>query len=162
MKTIKAIIAFFFCLSLFVGCCNCIRDYSKVPDEEKIKKFETLAKEGVKITATYATTYTETTIKIMKIPVKTYEMKYYFQVEGVSYSGTQKLNKLPKLPVVEAAYMPKNSSINSPDAKKEAEQVKETENSNFALWLGIILLGIGSLGIIGSYSIIQEEFNKDE
>ena len=50
-------------------------------------------------------------MKIAKVPIKTYSIKYKYEVNGVEYEGEQSTSKLPESPVVEVYYLKDNPSV---------------------------------------------------
>ena len=133
-----------------LACKTCARNYIKGSDEEKIAQYETMIKENTKTIAVYDSVYTEHTVKIAKVPVKTYSIKYKYEVNGVKYEGEQRaLMDPPNTPVVEVYYLKDNPSVNEIDPASSLKYEKEKETSNtdlyFAIFWGMLalLLAIG-------------------
>ena len=94
-----------------LACKTCAGDYIEGSNKEKVAEYEALIKENTKTTAVYDSVYTEHTVKIAKVPIKTYSIKYKYEVNGVEYEGEQSTSKLPESPVVEVYYLKDNPSI---------------------------------------------------
>ena len=62
------------------ACKTCAGDYIEGSDKEKVAEYEALIKENTKTTAVYDSVYTEHTVKIAKVPIKTYTIKYKYEV----------------------------------------------------------------------------------
>ena len=133
-----------------LACKTCARNYIKGSDEEKIAQYETMIKENTKTIAVYDSVYTEHTVKIAKVPVKTYSIKYKYEVNGVKYEGEQRaLMDPPNTSVVEVYYLKDNPSVHdiNPASSLKYEKEKETNNTDlyFAIFWGVLalLLAIG-------------------
>ena len=133
-----------------LACKTCARNYIKGSDEEKIAQYETMIKEKTKTIAVYDSVYTEHTVKIAKVPVKTYSIKYKYEVNGVKYEGEQRaLMDPPNTSVVEVYYLKDNPSVHdiNPASSLKYEKEKETNNTDlyFAIFWGVLalLLAIG-------------------
>ena len=133
-----------------LACKTCAGDYIEGSDEEKIAQYETMIKENTKTIAVYDSVYTEHTVKIAKVPVKTYSIKYKYEVNGVKYEGEQRaLMDPPNTPVVEVYYLKDNPSVNEIDPASSLKYENEMETSNTDLYFAIfwsvlaLLLAIG-------------------
>ena len=143
-----------------LACKTCAGDYIEGSDEEKIAQYETMIKENTKTIAVYDSVYTEHTVKIAKVPIKTYSIKYKYEVNGVKYEGEQSTSKLPESPVVEVYYLKDNPSVNEIDPASSLKYEKEKETSNtdlyFAIFWGVLAL-ILAIGLLGEF----RDFKKD-
>ena len=132
-----------------LACKTCAGDYIEGSNKEKVAEYEALIKENTKTTAVYDSVYTEHTVKIAKVPIKTYSIKYKYEVNGVKYEGEQSTSKLPESPVVEVYYLKDNPSVHdiNPASSLKYENEKETSNTDlyFAIFWGVLalLLAIG-------------------
>ncbi len=132
-----------------LACKTCAGDYIEGSDEEKIAQYETMIKENTKTIAVYDSVYTKHTVKVAKLPMTTYSIKYKYEVNGVKYGGEQSTSKLPESPVVEVYYLKDNPSVNKIDPASSLKYEKEKETSNtdlyFAIFWGVLalLLAIG-------------------
>ena len=133
-----------------LACKTCAGDYIEGSDEEKIAQYETMIKENTKTIAVYDSVYTEHTVKVAKLPMTTYSIKYKYEVNGVKYGGEQRgLIDPPNTPVVEVYYLKDNPSVNKIDPASSLKYEKEKETSNtdlyFAIFWGVLalLLAIG-------------------
>ncbi len=89
--------------------------------------------------------YTEKTVKIAKIPVKTYEVGYTFKVDEKVFSGVKTLKNPPTEPILVVKYMPSDPSINAANPEEELSTLGENEGvtSTLLIGLGLILAGFG-------------------
>ena len=133
-----------------LACKTCAGDYIEGSDEEKIAQYETMIKENTKTIAVYDSVYTKHTVKVAKLPMTTYSIKYKYEVNGVKYGGEQRgLIDPPNTPVVEVYYLKDNPSVNKIDPASSLKYEKEKETSNtdlyFAIFWGVLalLLAIG-------------------
>ena len=133
-----------------LACKTCAGDYIEGSDEEKIAQYETMIKENTKTIAVYDSVYTKHTVKVAKLPMTTYSIKYKYEVNGVKYGGEQRgLIDPPNTPVVEVYYLKDNPSVNKIDPASSLKYEKEKETSNTDLYLAIfwgvlaLLLAIG-------------------
>ena len=144
-----------------LACKTCAGDYIEGSDEEKIAQYETMIKENTKTIAVYDSVYTEHTVKIAKVPVKTYSIKYKYEVNGVKYEGEQSTSKLPESPVVEVYYLKDNPSVNEIDPASSLKYEKEKETSNtdlyFAIFWGVLAL-ILAIGLLGEFRDFKKEY----
>ena len=133
-----------------LACKTCAGDYIEGSDEEKIAQYETMIKENTKTIDVYDSVYTKHTVKVAKLPMTTYSIKYKYEVNGVKYGGEQRgLIDPPNTPVVEVYYLKDNPSVNKIDPASSLKYEKEKETSNtdlyFAIFWGVLalLLAIG-------------------
>ena len=133
-----------------LACKTCAGDYIEGSDEEKIAQYETMIKENTKTIAVYDSVYTKHTVKVAKLPMTTYSIKYKYEVNWVKYVGEQRgLIDPPNTPVVEVYYLKDNPSVNKIDPASSLKYEKEKETSNtdlyFAIFWGVLalLLAIG-------------------
>ena len=145
-----------------LACKTCARNYIKGSDEEKIAQYETMIKENTKTIAVYDSVYTEHTVKIAKVPVKTYSIKYKYEVNGVKYEGEQRaLMDPPNTPVVEVYYLKDNPSINKIDPASSLKYEKEKETSNtdlyFAIFWGVLALFL-AVGLWIEFKDFKKEY----
>jgi hypothetical protein len=145
---------------------NLIRDHFNNDLEkqldEKIENFEKLVKKPVKIGAFLDSVYKETTVEIMKVPIKFYETKYFFQVDNKTYQGVYAPKEKPTIPFIEVSYLAENPNINNVDPQKELENLRGAKGSNFGLYAGIILLLLGVSMIYSSVKGIKAEKKAKE
>ena len=133
-----------------LACKTCAGDYIEGSDEEKIAQYETMLKENTKTIAVYDSVYTKHTVKVAKLPMTTYSIKYKYEVNGVKYGGEQRgLIDPPNTPVVEVYYLKDYPSVHdiNPTSSLKYEKEKDTDNTNlyFAIFWGVLalLLAIG-------------------
>lgn len=120
------------------------RDYFGSSTGEAKEKYETLISSGQTTVAQLNSEYKETTIKVAKIPIKTYEVYYTFSVNGKQYNGTKKLRSPPIDRTMQVVYLPSNPVINSINPKEELKKINEMEGeiSTLMIGAGVILLGL--------------------
>jgi hypothetical protein len=137
---------------------GCISDYIKGGDKEAISNYEKMIADSSVTIGILDSVFTEQTIEIAHIPLKTYEFKYYFKVDDVSYSGKATFDSLPKQSIIKIHYLKNDPGISSTNPKKALYDEKEKETSSSNLIIGIIW---GILGILGIFGIVAEFKKKD-
>lgn len=147
---IYAVIAILVCALLSK---SCISDYMKGGDKTAIAKYEAMLADNSKTTATLQEQYKEVTVKIMKVPVKTYEFKYDYTVDGRSYTGEHTFSSLPTTTDLEVYYLKSNPWYSVVDPKSKLDSENEKNASKGPLWWGI---GWGILGILVLVGFISE------
>ena len=145
-----------------LACKTCAGDYIEGSDEEKIAQYETMIKENTKTIAVYDSVYTKHTVKVAKLPVTTYSIKYKYEVNGVKYEGEQRgLMDPPNTPVVEVYYLKDNPSVNKIDPASSLKYEKERETSKtnlyFAIFWGVLAL-ILAVGLWIQFKEFKEEY----
>ena len=145
-----------------LACKTCAGDYIEGSDEEKIAQYETMIKENTKTIAVYDSVYTKHTVKIAKLPMTTYSIKYKYEVNGVKYGGEQRgLIDPPNTPVVEVYYLKDNPSVNKIDPASSLKYEKEKETSNtdlyFAIFWGVLALFL-AIGLWGEFRDFKKEY----
>lgn len=145
---------------LFVCCQTCTNDYIKGGDKKAIANYQTMIKDNSSTTAEYDPMYEETTIKIAKVPVKTYDFKYHFSIDNQTYTGEITLTKLPTSNQLKVFYLKTNPNINTldPQGALQIEKEKNSSNSNLYWAIGWGILAV--LMLIGFISNIKEIINN--
>ena len=146
---ISAVIAILVCVFLSKGCFS---DYMKGGDKDAIARYEAMLADNSKVTAQLQDEYKEVTVKIMKVPVKTYEFKYDYKVDGRSYSGEHTFSQLPTTQNLEVYYLKGNPAVScvNPASKLSSEKEKNTSKSGLYWGIGWAILGLMMLiGFIG-------------
>ncbi len=121
------------------------RDYLGDTGQEKRKQLEELIATGKETTGTLKGEYVEKTIKIAKMPVKTYEVSYDFVANDKNYTGVKTLKMPPKESTVKVVYLDSNPEINAVNPQEELASFKKSEgdSTTLLLGLGLILVGLG-------------------
>jgi len=145
-----------------LACKTCAGDYIEGSDEEKIAQYETMIKENTKTIAVYDSVYTKHTVKVAKLPMTTYSIKYKYEVNGVKYEGEQRaLMDPPNTPVVEVYYLKDNPSVNEIDPASSLKYEKEKESSNtdlyFAIFWGVLALFL-AIGLWVEFRDFKKEY----
>jgi hypothetical protein len=155
MEKVKSIIYSIVGLLLFGALAKgCFKDYAKGGNKETIKNCEAVIAEKNIATAMYDENYIETTVKIMKVPTKTYQFTYKFDAEGKKYSGHISLGSLPTSDTLSVYYLKSNPRINYVDPAETLKVEKEKESSNGDLYWGIwwsILALIMLVSVFGNF-----------
>jgi hypothetical protein len=129
---------------------GCFSDYKKGGNKVTIQNCEKILAENSFAIAQYDETYTEHTIKIMRIPTKTYQFTYKFEVDGKIYSGGNTFTSLPTSDTAKVFYLKSNPNVNYFDPASTLKTEKEKDSSNGDLYWGIgwcimALIMLGSL-----------------
>jgi hypothetical protein len=151
---ISAVIAIFVCFFL---CKSCVSDYMKGGDKAAIAKYEAMLKDNSKTTAILQERYKEVTIKVMKVPMKTYQFKYDYIVDGHNYTGNHTFTTLPTSQDLEVYYLKTDPSFSIVDPNDKLNSEKEKNVSKGPLWWGI---GWGVLGLMVLLNFISEVRGK--
>lgn len=163
MKKIKSWIYLAIYLIILFGLCKtCITDHINGSSPSKINNLETMISDNTVVQAKLSNEYKETTIKIMKIPVKTYEFDYTFQLDNKTFSDKITLYDLPKSQYIKLYYLKNNPNIVSqnPQADLEEEMKKDTTNANL-IW-GIIFGILGLLVLIATIGKISKAIKQKQ
>ena len=145
-----------------LACKTCAGDYIEGSNKEKVAEYEALIKENTKTTAVYDSVYTKHTVKVAKLPMTTYSIKYKYEVNGVKYGGEQRgLIDPPNTPVVEVYYLKDNPSVHdiNPASSLKYEKEKDTDNTNlyFAIFWGVLAL-ILAIGLWVEFRDFKKEY----
>ena len=122
-----------------------IRDYFGNTAGDREGDLEQLIANGQETMGTLSDEYTEKTVKIAKIPVKTYEVAYSFKVGKESYTGNKSLMAPPTMPLVAVTYLPNDPAVNAIDPADELSNLTKSEGDTTTLLigLGLFLAGAG-------------------
>lgn len=157
---IQRIITLLVILFMFSVCKNCAGSYIKGSDQEYISNLQKMISENNVAQAIYYPEYTEKTIKVMKVPVKTYEFNYFFFVNNKQYEGTRSLSKLPEANNFTIYYLSNNPNINSANPEDELKAELEKENSKSDLYWAIGWGVLGLFTLIGFVVDIKESMSN--
>lgn len=147
---------------LFFCCQTCSSDYIKGGDNKAIADYQKMIKDNSSTTAFYDPIYKETTIKIAKIPVKSYEFKYHFTVEGTVYDGEITHTKLPTSSEFKVFYLKGNPAINTLDPQGALASETEKNSSKSDLYWAIGWGILATLMLIGFILNIKEAMEKKQ
>src|SRR5688572_19317149 len=100
-------------LALVVIGIQVTRDHFGDTSKEKRAKLNQLISSGQQTVATLNDEYTEKTVKLAGIRVKTYEVGYKFNVDGQEYSGTTTLKEPPTQSQADVKYLSHDPSVNA-------------------------------------------------
>ena len=128
---------------------SCVTDYIKGGDKEAIAKYEKMFSDSSFTIGVLDSEYKEVTVRVMRVPIKTYEFKYKFNVEGNSYKGEHTFSKLPENEIVKIYYLKSDPSFNCVNPEERLEKEKEKESSNSDLYWGIAWGIFCLLAIVG-------------
>ncbi|MEZ4986025.1 MAG: hypothetical protein R2795_13480 [Saprospiraceae bacterium] len=121
------------------------RDYFGNTSKDERNQLEQLISGGEETFGVLKSEYKEKTVKVAKVPIKTYEVGYDFKVGEKEYSGLKTMKSPPTEPVVKVKYLPSNPEINAVDPEEELASLSAYEGDIFTLLigLGLILAGLG-------------------
>jgi hypothetical protein len=145
-KKMKTIISFLLPIALLVIGVQFTRDYFGDTSKERKTKLEELISGGTETDGVLQNEYTEKTIKIAKIPVKTYEVTYSFKVNETEYTGTKTLKSPPTESAIKITYLPTNPAINASNPQEELALLNNYENDSTTLIIGLVLM-LAGLGL---------------
>jgi len=121
------------------------RDYFGDTTKDKRDKLEQLIANGNETMGILKSEYTEKTIKIAKLPIKTYEVGYDFQVGDKNYSGLKTMKSPPNNSTIAVKYLADNPEINAANPEEELASLDEYEGSSSTLLIGLGLILAGFL-----------------
>ena len=135
------------------------RDYFSDTNKEKKATLQQLLTNGKDAEAVLDSEYTEKTVTIARIPVKTYEVKYSFTVDGKNYTGLQVSKTEPAEATVKVKYLPNDPSVNAAGAEQELTDLNEQQDSGRGLYVGLAIIAAG-LGL-GVYRYISYKKSQE-
>jgi hypothetical protein len=161
MKNLKdKIFGIVLVLIAFSCCKQCTSEYVKGGDNKAISNYEKMLFDDSVVEAELYPDYKQTTIKIAGLPMKSYEFRYHFEIDGNKYEGEHTFNTdLPKSNLLKVYYLKSDPNFNMQNPKSELEKEKEKNSSNSSLYWAI---GWGILGIIMLIGLIDEFKKKEE
>jgi hypothetical protein len=151
---ISAVIALLVCAFLSKGC---ISDYMKGGDKAAIARYEKMLADDSKVTATLHDEYKEITVKIMKVPVKTYDFKYDYMVDGRPYTGRHIFSQLPTTRNLQVYYLKDDPSVSIVNPAGSLSSEKEKNSSKSPLYWGIGWAILGLLILVGFMMELREK-----
>ncbi|KAA3624615.1 MAG: hypothetical protein DWQ02_22865 [Bacteroidetes bacterium] len=119
------------------------RDYFGTSETKTREDLQLLVTSGERTMAILNNEYKEKTIKIAKIPIKTYEVNYTFMVRGKQYKGKKTLDSPPTSLEAEVTYLSIDPTINAIDPAEELSEFIESEGNIGYLITGMILFLVG-------------------
>ncbi|MTH16289.1 hypothetical protein [Flavobacterium sp. LC2016-01] len=138
----------------FSCCKQCSSEYIKGGDNKAISNYEKMIFDNSTAVAELYPEYKETTVKIAHVPIKTYEFRYHFDVNGNKYEGQHTFSTdLPKSNQLKVYYLKDDPNFNTQDPQTKLDAEKEKNSSNSSLYWAI---GWGILGLMMLYGLISE------
>lgn len=161
MTNLKDKILSFVILIICIACCKqCTSEYIKGGDNKAISNYEKMLFDNSTIEAELYPEYKQTTIKIAGLPIKSYDFRYHFDLDGIKYEGKHTFSvELPKSSKLKVYYLKDDPNFNTQNPKSELETEKEKNSSNSSLYWGI---GWGVFGLMTLFSLISEFKKKEE
>lgn len=112
---VGGLVAVLFCGAMCVQCTNMHLERN---DAEAISRYEKLLEENATAVATLGSEYKEVTLTVLKVPIKTFNFTYSFDVDGRSYTGEKTYQiELPKTDTLTVNYLREDPSINCSEPK---------------------------------------------
>jgi len=145
-------------LLLCITCCQqCAADYIKGGDNKAISNYEKMIFDKSITTAEFYPQYKEITVKVMKMPVKSYELRYHFNISGRKYEGSHTQTELPNGSQLQVYYLKEDPNFNSiyPETAMKAEKEKNSSKKNL-YWA----IGWGFLGFLSIITLFDKEDKK--
>ncbi len=154
-------------IAMFAVCAffsqQCTRTYLKGGDNKAISNYEKMLFDKSVVDAELYPEYKEITVKVMKVPIKTYEFRYYFELNGKKYEGQNTFQaELPKSDVIPVYYLKDDPNFNCVDPTSLLKTEKEKNSSNSDLYWGIGWGILGLLLLIGTFSKDEETVENKE
>ena len=161
MTNLKDKILSFVILIICISCCKqCTSEYIEGGDNKAISNYEKMLFDNSAIEAELYPEYKQTTIKIAGLPIKSYDFRYHFDLDGIKYEGKHTFSaELPKSSKLKVYYLKDDPNFNTQNPKSELETEKEKNSSNSSLYWGI---GWGVFGLMTLFSLISEFKKKEE
>lgn len=157
-KSIRSLLGSILCAVLFfIFSKGCISDYVKGSNKNDIAHYEKMIRDSSVAMGVLASVYDETTIKIAGAPIKSYDFKFTYTVDGVKHTGNKTYTQLPETPLITLYYLKDDPSVYSLDPRAALITEKEKETSLKPLCWGIFF---GIISLAAAYSVIQW-FKKD-
>jgi len=151
---------------LMMGGCSFTTDYfseSKQAELDlKVDHYEQLVKSSVEATAVLDSVYKETTMKLMGVPITTYETKYFFNVDDKMYTGIYNPTSPPTIPMITIKYLAADPSINSNDPQHELDLLKDRKVSKSSLYIGLVFLALGGGMVYLNFAAIRQQRRMEE
>ena len=136
---------------------GCISDYVKGGDNKAISNYEKMLFDSTIATAMLEPEYKITTVKIMGLPVKTYNFRYKFFVGTDSYGGGITYSEMPKKYTLPVFYLKGDPSFNSTNPAGALKAEKEKNTSKAPLYWGIAWGVLGLLCLLGFIGELREK-----
>ncbi|MCZ4245760.1 hypothetical protein [Pedobacter punctiformis] len=141
-----------------IFCKMCTDMHLKGGDNKAISNYEKMIFDNSIIEAELYPNYKEVTVKIMKLPIKTYEFRYHFDINNQKYEGSHTFNaELPKSNILKVYYLKDDPNFNCYDPKANLEIEKEENSSNKNLYWAIGWGAFGLLMLMGFIISLREE-----
>lgn len=152
---VGGLVATFFCGAMCVQCTNMHLEGS---DTEAISRYEKLISEQATAVAKLHPEYKEVTLTVLKVPIKTFNFTYSFDVDGRSYTGEKTYQiELPKTDTLTVNYLREDPSINCSEPEKLLESEKENGASKTNLIAAIIWGVLAALTLLGVFASFKEK-----
>lgn len=143
---------------------GCFKDYAKGGNKTIIANCEKILADNSYTIGELNPNYTEVTVKIMRIPTKTYQCTYSFNVEGSTYSGANTFTTLPTSDTLKVYYLKSNPKINylDPATLLKEEKNKNTSNGDlyWAIWWCFMVL-VMLFSLIGVFKNKKESATSE-
>jgi hypothetical protein len=159
MKKLKdkivGIVVFLLCTTF---CKQCTTTYIKGGDNKLISNYEKMIFDQSTIYAELYPEYKEHTITVMRVPMKSYEFRYHFELNGEKYEGSHTYqSSIPKTTLLKVYYLKDDPNFNcvNPEDLLKVEKEKNASNSN--LYWGI---GWGVLALVSLFGLLSKEKTK--
>jgi hypothetical protein len=147
---------------IFLACCQtCTNDYIEGGENKAISNYKKIISDNSFIIAHFNPIYTEKTVKIAGIPIKTFYFEYFFEIDNQRYEGKKTFTQLPKENEIKVYYLKENPNFNMLDPKKALEEEKEKNNPIGNLywavfWAILSLITLGGL-VVNTHKIISNK-----
>ncbi len=136
-----------------------LSSYMKGGDKTAIAHYQQMLADSSKVMAELAAEYKEVTLKVMKVPIKSYEFQYHFAINGQNYKGQHTFTDLPKTNQLQVYYLKAAPSINCVDPAGRLGNELNNNKSKIPLYIGIFF---GLLALANLYDLIKDFRDKKQ
>lgn len=143
-----------------VFCQTCTNDYIKGGDNKVIGNYQKIISDNTFTTATFSPIYKVNTIKIVGLPIKTYDFEYSFEVDNQHYKGQKRFNELPKSSQTKVFYLKENPSFNTLNPQNDLKIEKDKNEAIGNLCWGIFWGFLSLILLIGFVINIHKIINS--
>lgn len=136
---------------------TCSDMHNEGGNNKAISNYKKMIFDNSSTIAEYYPEYKETSIKVMGVPMKSYDFRYFFTVNHVKYEGERVLHNLPKENLFHVFYLKNDPNFNTATPKEDLKHEQEKNSSNSNLYWSIGWGVLGSLILLGLLIEIKDK-----